>query len=84
MFVLEKHSKPYDIVYTNFPGRIVYEDKWQVAVYGDETPGRISPLSEAHLPMYAEVIRQSFATEAQDFRLTKENCPGHTSFTIDE
>lgn len=32
MDMLEKYSLPYDIVYTNFPGRIVYEDEWQVAV----------------------------------------------------
>lgn len=57
MDMLEKYSKPYDIVYTNFPGRIVYEDEWQVAVYSDNPPGRISPLSSEHLPMYAEIIR---------------------------
>jgi ribosomal protein S18 acetylase RimI-like enzyme len=34
--------------------------------------------------MYAEVIRRSFATVAQEFNLTKENCPGHTSFITDE
>ena len=33
MDMLEKYSYPYDVVYTNFPGRIVYEDEWQVAVY---------------------------------------------------
>jgi len=84
MDMLEKYSKPFDIVYTNFPGRIVYEDEWQVAVYSDNAPGRISQLSAHHLPIYAEVIRQSFATVAQEFNLTKENCPGHTSFIIDE
>jgi hypothetical protein len=31
---------PYDIVYTNFPGRIVYEDDWQVAVYRDDNKER--------------------------------------------
>lgn len=30
--LLEKYKKPYDIVYTNFVGKIVYEDEWQVAV----------------------------------------------------
>ena len=82
--MLEKYAKPYDIVYTNFPGRIVYEDEWQVAVYSDNAPGRISALSAMHLPLYAEVIRQSFATVARDFCLTRENCPGHTSFTTNE
>lgn len=30
--LLDKHQKPYDVVYTNFVGTIVYEDDWQVAV----------------------------------------------------
>ena len=30
--LLDKYGKPYDIVYTNFIGEIVYEDDWQVAV----------------------------------------------------
>lgn len=30
--LLDKHRKPYDVVYTNFVGGIVYEDNWQVAV----------------------------------------------------
>lgn len=30
--LLEKYKKPYDIVYTNFVGTIVYEDDWQIAV----------------------------------------------------
>lgn len=30
--LLEKYKKPYDVVYTNFVGTIVYEDNWQVAV----------------------------------------------------
>jgi ribosomal protein S18 acetylase RimI-like enzyme len=84
MDILEKYAKPYDLVYTNFPGRIVYEDEWQVAVYSDNAPGRIIPLSTEHLPMYAEVIRQSFATVANDMNLTRENCPGHTSFITNE
>ncbi len=81
--MLEKYAKPYDVVYTNFPGRIVYEDDWQVAVYSDNVPGRISALSTEHLPMYAKVIRQSHATVARDFNLTIGNCPGHTSFITD-
>jgi len=84
MDMLEKYAKPYDLVYSNFPGRIVYEDEWQVAVYNDNAPGRISLLSTAHLSMYAEVIRNSFATVASDFNLTRENCPGHTSFITNE
>ena len=30
--LLDRHHKPYDVVYTNFVGTIVYEDDWQIAV----------------------------------------------------
>ena len=30
--LLEKYNRPYDVVYTDFVGTIVYEDEWQVAV----------------------------------------------------
>ena len=30
--LLDKYNKPYDIVYTNFVGEIVYQDDWQIAV----------------------------------------------------
>lgn len=30
--LLNRHQKPFDVVYTNFVGNIVYEDDWQVAV----------------------------------------------------
>ena len=30
--LLDKHQKPYDVVYTNFVGTVVYEDNWQIAV----------------------------------------------------
>ncbi len=30
--LLDRHQKPYNMVYTNFVGIIVYEDDWQVAV----------------------------------------------------
>lgn len=32
MALLEKYNHPYDVVYTNFVGEIVYEDAYQVAV----------------------------------------------------
>jgi len=44
----------------------------------------INPLSVKRLSEYADVIRESFATVAQDFGLTRENCPGHTSFITNE
>lgn len=34
--LLDKYNKPYDIVYTNFVGEIVYEDAWQIAVRVEE------------------------------------------------
>ena len=30
--ILDKYGHPYDIVYTNAVGTIVYEDNWQIAV----------------------------------------------------
>lgn len=30
--LLDKYRKPYDVVYTNSVGTIVYEDDWQIAV----------------------------------------------------
>ena len=32
MQLLDKYAHPYDVVYTNFVGTIVYEDDWQIAV----------------------------------------------------
>ena len=32
MALLDKYKHPYDVVYTNFVGNIVYEDEFQVAV----------------------------------------------------
>jgi len=32
ILLLNKYQTPYDVVYTNFAGTIVYEDKWQIAV----------------------------------------------------
>lgn len=32
MQLLDKYEHPYDVVYTNFVGTIIYEDEWQVAV----------------------------------------------------
>lgn len=33
--LLDKYNKPYDVVYTNFVGTIIYEDEWQIAVAVD-------------------------------------------------
>lgn len=34
--MLDKYHHPYDVVYTNYVGKIVYEDEYQVAVLADE------------------------------------------------
>ncbi|MDD4496057.1 MAG: GNAT family N-acetyltransferase [Eubacteriales bacterium] len=44
----------------------------------------IEPLNKEHLPIYADVIRKSFSTVAQDFGWTKENAHGHVSFRTDD
>ena len=36
LWLLEKYNHPYYVVYTNFPGEIVYEDEYQVVVKVDE------------------------------------------------
>ena len=35
MWLLEKYDHPYYVVYTNTPGEIVYEDKYQIAAKTD-------------------------------------------------
>ena len=37
MWLLEKYHHPFYVVYTNFPGEIVYEDQYQVVVKVDDT-----------------------------------------------
>ena len=36
LWLLERYKHPYYVVYTNFPGEIVYEDDYQVVVKVDE------------------------------------------------
>ena len=36
LWLLERYDHPYYVVYTNFPGEIVYEDDFQVVVKVDE------------------------------------------------
>ena len=36
MWLLERYEHPYYVVYTNYPGEIVYEDEYQIAVKVDE------------------------------------------------
>jgi ribosomal protein S18 acetylase RimI-like enzyme len=39
---------------------------------------------EAHIIQSAELIRISFETVARDLKLTKDNCPSHTSFITEK
>ena len=48
MWLLEKYQHPYYVVYTNFPGEIVYEDKYQVCCRAEELV--IAPLQESWSP----------------------------------
>ena len=36
MWLLDKYHHPFYVVYTNYPGEIVYEDKYQVVVKVDD------------------------------------------------
>ena len=36
MWLLERYEHPYYVVYTNYPGEIVYEDEYQIVVKVDE------------------------------------------------
>ena len=36
LWLLERYEQPYYVVYTNFPGEIVYEDEYQIVVKVDE------------------------------------------------
>ena len=49
LWLLDKYHHPYYVVYTNTPGEIVYEDKYQVAV---KVPGtlKIEELQESWSP----------------------------------
>jgi len=50
----------------------------------EDFDAEIRPLTDEHLPQYADVIRRSFATVAKDFGWTRDNAPGHVSFRTDE
>lgn len=46
MWLLERYNHPYYVVYTNFPGEIVYEDKYQVCCKVDGKPKLFKKSSE--------------------------------------
>ena len=45
MWLLEKYNQPYYLVYTNTPGEIVYEDKYQIVVRTDDISIQPAPKS---------------------------------------
>ena len=48
MWLLERYNHPYYVVYTNFPGEIVYEDKYQVCCKVEDII--IEPIPESWTP----------------------------------
>lgn len=36
LWLLERYNHPFDVVYTNFPGKIIYEDQYQIVVNVDD------------------------------------------------
>lgn len=76
--LLDKYKIPYDVVFTNYVGKIVYEDDFQIGVADPIV--EIKPIKRDELPCVLELIHKSFATVAANFGFTKENCPAHTSF----
>lgn len=76
--LLDKYQVPYDVVYSNYVGRIIYEDNYQIGTVEPEV--QIRQIKKEELPEVLELIHKSFATVAANLGFTKENCPGHTSF----
>ena len=48
MWLLERYNHPYYVVYTNFPGEIVYEDKYQVCCKVEDMI--VEPIPESWSP----------------------------------
>lgn len=36
LWLLERYNHPYDVIFTNFPGNILYEDEYQIVVAVDD------------------------------------------------
>ncbi|MBR2727335.1 MAG: hypothetical protein IKD71_05520 [Solobacterium sp.] len=53
LWLLEKYNHPYYLVYTNFPGEIVYEDQYQVCC---RTDGKL----------YIEPLQKSWSPEEEE------------------
>jgi hypothetical protein len=49
MWLLDRYHHPYYVVYTNYPGEIVYEDQYQVAAVAGQAPN-IEEVPESWTP----------------------------------
>jgi len=59
--------------------RDIKNDKLTLAIYEKVING-VSVIREVQLERCTAIIRESFATVADEFGLTEQNCPNHTSF----
>lgn len=76
------------------PGRVIYEDEYQIAVVDEkeeerkitvrELPWPIREVLEEEIPECVRLIRSSFLTVADEFGFTPENAPRFTAFATDE
>lgn len=69
--------------YTDTGVREVKNDKLKLVVCEKNVNG-IFQIRLSQLSLAAEVIRAGFTTVAEEFRLTRQNCPNHTSFITAE
>jgi len=69
--------------YSDTGAREKISDALTLAYYEKNIDG-IFPVRESRFEEAAALIRESFATVARDFGLTRANCPNHTSFTTAE
>ena len=67
LWLLERYNHPYYLVYTNTPGEIVYEDKFQICTIAN-TPGEIVYEDKFQICTIADVriddVPQSWAEES--------------------
>lgn len=76
--LFDKYKIPYDVIFTDYVGKIIYEDEFQIGCIDPVID--IKPIKHNELPNVLELIHKSFSTVAANFNFTYENCPNHTSF----
>lgn len=81
---LLKNRRCYEKAGYRDTGRRFEEEKGLILACFEKEPGKaadqIRPVCYDILPDALDVIRAGFSTVAAEFGLTRENCPGHTSF----